>query len=101
MKRRDLLGAGLALAGAAIMPAIPAWAAAPSRVRPGMPGWPTDADWNGLNQATGGRLSPVTPPKLDGPEAKTLLSNPFYIGYQPGLTESSGSLAASPSSPSA
>ncbi|HLZ84307.1 MAG TPA: FAD-binding oxidoreductase [Caulobacteraceae bacterium] len=102
MKRRDLLGAGLALAGAAAMPAIPAWAAAPGRVRPGMPGWPTDADWAALNRATDGRLSPVTPPpKLDGAEAKALLSNPFYLGDQPGLTESSGFLDGWRSSPSA
>ena len=101
MKRRDLLGAGLALAGAAAMPLAPARATAAGRVRPGAPGWPTEADWAALNQATGGRLSPVTSPKLDGPEAKTLLSNPYYIADQPGLTESSGFLDAWRSSPSA
>ena len=79
MKRRHLLGAGLALAGAAALPAPPAAAAGLSRVRPGMPGWPTDADWAALNRATGGRLSPVTLPSLADPDAKKLLSNPFYI----------------------
>jgi FAD/FMN-containing dehydrogenase len=102
MKRRHLLGAGLALAGAAVLPVPPARAAALGRVRPDMPGWPRDADWAALKQATGGRLSPVVPPpRLDGPDAKQLLSNPFYIADQPGLTESSGWLDAWRSSPSA
>src|SRR5579859_583244 len=101
MKRRHLLGAGLALAGAAALPVPPVQAAAPGRVRPGMPGWPSDADWAALNQATGGRLSPVAPPKLDAPDAKALLQNPFYIADQPGLTESSGFLDGWRSSPSA
>ena len=49
MKRRDLLGAGLALAGAALT-ARPASAAAVQRTRPGMPGWPGVADWDALKQ---------------------------------------------------
>jgi len=100
MKRRDLLGAGLALTGAALAPAA-AKAAAVSRVRPGGPGWPSDADWAGLNRATGGRLSPVTVPDLTGPDAKKLLANPFYVADQPGLSQSSGWLDAWRSSPSA
>ena len=101
MKRRHLLGAGLALAGVAALPVPPANAAAVGRVRPGTPGWPSKADWSVLNQATGGRLSPVAAPKLDAPDAKALLSNPYYIADQPGLTESSGWLDAWRSSPSA
>jgi len=101
MKRRDLLGAGLAMAGAAAFPAFPAEAAALSRARPGAAGWPTDSDWAALNRATGGRLSAVTAPDLASPEAKKLLSNPFFIADQPGLTESSGFLDAWRSSPSA
>jgi FAD/FMN-containing dehydrogenase len=66
-----------------------------------MPGWPSDGDWAALNQATNGHLAPVTLPKLDGPDAKELLTNPFYIGDQPGLTQSSGWLDAWRSSPSA
>ena len=76
-------------------------ASASSRVRPGEPGWPSDEEWSALNRATNGRLSRVTLPKLDGPDAKTLLSNPFFIGDEPGLTESSGWLDAWRSSPSA
>jgi len=99
MKRRQLLGAGLALAGAALTDR-PAVAAAVQRTRPGMPGWPSDADWDALKQATGGRLSPVALPDLAGPDAKKLLANPFYLADQPGLSQSSGWLDAWRSSPS-
>jgi len=101
MKRRQFLGVSLALAADYALRVLLARAAAISRVRPGMPGWPAAADWAALNQATNGRLSPVTLPKLDGPDASNLLSNPFYIGDQPGLTQSSGWLDAWHSSPSA
>jgi hypothetical protein len=100
MRRRRFLGAGLSLAGAAMVHVRPAKAAAISRVRPGMPGWPTDADWASLKQAVGGRLSPVTQPNFD-PAVRKLLSDPFYIGDQPGLTQSSGWLDAWRSLPSA
>jgi FAD/FMN-containing dehydrogenase len=72
-----------------------------SRVRPGMPGWPSRADWAALNDAMNGRLSPVTLAKLDESDAKKLIANPFYIADQPGLTQSSGWLDAWRSSPSA
>ncbi len=101
MNRRHLLGASVSLTAAAALRARPAAASVTGRVRPGVPGWPADADWAQLNQAAGGRLSPVSVPALDGPDAKALLSNPFYIGDQPGLTESSGWLDAWRSSPSA
>jgi FAD/FMN-containing dehydrogenase len=101
MTRRRFLGTGLSLAGAAMLHVPSARAAAVSRVRPGMPGWPTDADWTSLNRAVGGRLSPVTLPNFDDPAVRELLSDPFYIGDQPGLTQSSGWLGAWRSAPSA
>ena len=105
MKRRQLLGAGLAMTGAGALGLPPLRAAAEAvatRVRSGQPGWPADADWAALNQATNGHLAPVTtPPKLDASDAVKLLSNPFYIADQPALTESSGWLDAWRSSPSA
>jgi FAD/FMN-containing dehydrogenase len=101
MKRRDLLGAGLAAAGAAVLPAPSAEAAGLSRARPGTPGWPADSDWAALNRVTGGRLSPVAAPDFASPEARKLLANPYYIADQPHLTESSGWLDAWRSSPSA
>jgi FAD/FMN-containing dehydrogenase len=100
IKRRHFLGASVALAAVSALRVPSARAAAINRVRPGMPGWPADADWAALNQATNGRLSAVTMPTFDGPDAKKLLSNPFYIGDQPGLTQSSGWLDAWRSSPS-
>ena len=96
-----MLGAGLALAGAAALPPAPAWAADVGRVRPGQPGWPVEADWSSLGRVVDGRLSPVTLPKLDDPDIRKLLANPFYIADQPGLTESSGWLDAWRSQPSA
>jgi FAD/FMN-containing dehydrogenase len=96
MKRRSFLRNSLALGCAASLRIPAANAAAASRVRPGTPGWPGDADWSGLNAAVGGRLSPVTMPELD----PKLLANPFYIADQPALTESSGWLDAWRSSPS-
>ena len=101
MKRREFLGAGLALAAGYGLGARPARAAETSRVRPGMSGWPSAADWAALNMATSGRLSRVELPRLDGPDAAKLLSNPFYVANQPGLTQSSGWLDAWRSSPSA
>jgi FAD/FMN-containing dehydrogenase len=101
MNRRDLIAAGASLTVAAALGARPARAAAVARVRPGMPGWPSDADWAELGRATGGRLAPVTLPDLSAPAAKAQLTNPFFIGDQPGLTESSGWLDAWRSAPSA
>ncbi|HVP39541.1 MAG TPA: sigma-54 dependent transcriptional regulator, partial [Candidatus Saccharimonadales bacterium] len=45
----------------------------PSRVRPGAPGWPGEADWKGLGEAVGGRLTPVTMPDLADPAVRKLL----------------------------
>jgi FAD/FMN-containing dehydrogenase len=100
MKRRDVLSAGLALAGAALTDR-PAVAATVERTRPGKPGWPSGADWEALKRATGGRLSPVTLPDLASSDVKQLLHNPFYLGDQPGLSQSSGWLDAWRSAPSA
>jgi FAD/FMN-containing dehydrogenase len=101
MRRRAFVGAGLSLAGAALLPAQAARAKAFSRVRPGQPGWPAAADWAKLGAAVGGRLAPVTMPDLTGPGAKALLGNPFYLADQPGLSQSSGWLDAWRLSPSA
>ena len=100
MQRRQLLGASLALAGASVLPAVAA-AAPAARVRPGAPGWPSDADWAQLNTAVGGRLTRVPQPDLAGPDAAKLLANPFFVADTPALTESSGWLDAWRSQPSA
>jgi FAD/FMN-containing dehydrogenase len=91
----------MALAGAPGLSARPAKAAAANRVRPGQPGWPADADWASLGRAVQGRLEPVVPPSPDPAAAPKLLSNPFYLGDQPALTQVSGWLDAWRSAPSA
>jgi hypothetical protein len=101
MKRRDLLGAGAAMAAAAVLRAAPAATVAPSWARPGMPGWPSADEWAALNRAVGGRLSPVTLPDFADPAVRELLADPFYLGGQPGLTQSTGWLEAWRSVPSA
>jgi FAD/FMN-containing dehydrogenase len=100
MKRRDVLAAGLTLAGAALAGVRPAASAGLERVRPGAPGWPGEADWAGLNQAVGGRLAPVVMPNLADPAVRPLIGNPYYIGDTPALTQSSGWIDAWRSSPS-
>jgi FAD/FMN-containing dehydrogenase len=79
------------------------------RVRPGDPAWPSEADWARLNSAVGSRLikvqSPLVACRDDADSAacrETLknLRNPFYVGDQPGVTQSSGWLDAWTSAPS-
>ncbi len=101
MKRRRFLGYGLGLLGTSALGLKPAPAKPMRRVRPGMAAWPTDGDWASLNRAVGGKLKPVTVPALDPAAAPKLLSNPFYLGGQPGLTQSSGWIDAWRSAPSA
>ena len=100
MRRRQVLQWGLALAGALASPSRAGAAGETSRVRPGSPGWPSEGEWLRLKDAVGGRLAPVTLPKLDSSEAKALLANPFWIADQAGLTQSSGWLDAWRSAPS-
>ncbi|GLQ97710.1 FAD-binding protein [Dyella mobilis] len=66
-----------------------------SRVRPGSPGWPSATQWDVLKQQVGGRLLKLQSPFADRSspayaEALKHLDNPFYIGDQPALTQTSG-----------
>jgi hypothetical protein len=74
-----------------------------SRVRPGESGWPSAAHWDGLNRDVGGRLlqpaSPfaycaVEPAGAPCNEALKHIQNPYYIGDEVGLTQTSGWLDA-------
>jgi FAD/FMN-containing dehydrogenase len=81
-----------------------------SRVRPGDPGWPLAAQWEQLKRDVGGRLL-----KLESPfagcatspsdsvcaEALKHLDNPFALGDNPALTQTSGWADAWTSQPSA
>jgi FAD/FMN-containing dehydrogenase len=79
------------------------------RRRPSDETWPSQSAWKQLNDAVGGNLIPVdfplsvlkTDPTSDA--AKRLLDNirnPYYIGDQPGLTESLGWVDAWATQPS-
>jgi FAD/FMN-containing dehydrogenase len=86
------------------------WASASfSRRRPTDAAWPSKAAWQKLNDAVGRNLIPVNFPiadwksNPDGVAAKELLANiknPYYVGEQPGLTETLGWLDAWTTQPS-
>jgi hypothetical protein len=80
------------------------------RVRPSDPGWPDEASWDKLNQAVGGRLIKVQPllaACASGPDGASCqdmlknLRNPYFVGDQPGATQTSGWVDAWMSAPSA
>lgn len=112
MNRRQFLAATASLA------ALPAdWrlraqtAGTPARrVRPGDPGWPSDAAWEDLGRKVGGRLIKLHSPfdvcttDPNGAACRDVtasLGNPFFIGDDPALTQNSGWLDAWTSAPSA
>lgn len=79
------------------------------RVRPGDRLWPSEAKWQSLSDAVGGRLIKVESPLAGcqkAPNSETCvevfreLKNPYYIGDQPGLTQTSGWVDAWTSEPS-
>lgn len=57
-------------------------------------------DWDFLRMAVGGRLEPIDSP-VGSPEFLANLKNPFYVGDQPALTQTSGWIDAWMSKPSA
>ncbi|MEP6872368.1 MAG: FAD-binding oxidoreductase [Anaerolineaceae bacterium] len=79
------------------------------RVRPGDLSWPAEASWDRLRREVHGRLinveSPLTVCRTT-PESATCtevfghLRNPYYIGDQPALTQTSGWIDAWTSAPS-
>jgi len=101
-----LIGAGRARAESMLAPQEPGFA----RVRPGDPAWPPEAAWDALDRAVGGRLiklaSPLEPCRADpGSDACAAvfrdLRNPYAIGDNPALTQTSGWVDAWTSTPSA
>src|SRR5262245_52875408 len=80
-----------------------------SRVRPGDADWPSEESWNKLRREVEGRLIKVNSPLSacreapDSSACKVLfkaLRNPFYIGDQVALTQTSGWVGAWTSRPS-
>jgi FAD/FMN-containing dehydrogenase len=79
------------------------------RVRPGDPSWPSEASWDRLRREVRGRLIKVESPLTacqTAPEGALCtkvfkgLKNPYYIGDQPALTQTSGWVDAWTSAPS-
>jgi FAD/FMN-containing dehydrogenase len=80
-----------------------------ARVRPGDPGWPSAAQWAHFGQRLGGALIPVRSPLADCVASATgaactrlfkLLKNPYFLGDEPGLTQTLGWIDAWTSKPS-
>ena len=80
-----------------------------SRVRPGQPGWPSEAQWDRLRQEVGGRLVKVVSPLAACVEAPAGsgcaqvfkdLKNPYYLGDEVALTQTLGWIGAWTSQPS-
>ena len=118
MNRRSLLKAlAAAIASApgllatALFPSpASAVARSASRIRPGDPAWPAQADWDRLSQAVGGRLVKVVSPLAACASAPSSddctqlfkeLKNPYYLGDEVGLTQTLGWVDAWTSQPSA
>ena len=120
MYRRELLRGAAALPLLAL-PALPSAPKAPrtgpaprprahlARVRPGDPGWPSQASWQKLKDAVGGNLIEVhslfaacekEPGAAACREATENIHNPFYVGDQPAGTQVSGWLDAWTPAPS-
>jgi FAD/FMN-containing dehydrogenase len=98
LSRRAMLASVAAVTGAAAAGAFPLHARMLRRVRPGTAGWPTPDLWAGLKREVGGRL--ISGARPAAPPPAPLLSNPFFVGDQVGLTQSSGWLGAWRSAPS-
>lgn len=95
MIRRHLLE----LAAALSLTGVPARAQAGfKRVRPGEPGWPSDAKWQELKAEVGGQLAAVQSPLEACKGADTAacdavfrqFKNPYFIRDNPALTQTTG-----------
>jgi hypothetical protein len=116
MNRRSFLGAlgasltGSCFAGLRIARAATSVESPFARVRPGEPGWPSQAQWDGLSNAVSGQLvridDPLAPCRraAEGPACQAFfkeMKNPYFLSEDPALTETSGWVDAWSSAPSA
>lgn len=103
IRRRNLLKSALSapvlpLLGSPAVHAEVASKARLPRVRPGESGWPDSSQWEALNERVGGRLvvpqSPFVRCGATAAKATKYLGNPYYLGDEVGLAQSSGWLGA-------
>ena len=97
MNRRELFRGAAALSAMAGCAGMRRTAEPLRRVRPGDPAWPSEAHWDRLSRDVGGRLLKPQPPPFDARQAR----NPYHLGDQPALTQTSGWVDAWTSAPSA
>jgi len=102
MKRRTILEASLALPFVSPAKAAEPW----RRVRPSDAAWPSADEWARLGEAVNGHLVKLAAPFASCTDkgCEDLLAqmkNPFFVGDQPALTQTSGWLDAWASQPSA
>jgi hypothetical protein len=92
----SLLAAGMPLTRSSADPASAPTGKTRRRLRPSDPSWPSLAEWEGLNQAVGGRLMKIESSLAacaDNPDTSVCqemlrnLRNPFFIGDQPWGTQ--------------
>ena len=81
-----------------------------TRARPGQPSWPSATAWSELNRSVGGRLQQLAAPfaacapapaSIACLDALASLKNPFAVGDEPALTQTSGWAGAWSAQPSA
>ena len=109
MNRRAFLKSSSAAALVSLCPRELLASSTPQRLRPSDAAWPSAQAWKKLNQAVGGNLIPVEfplaackaqPNSADCKELFKNLKNPYYIGDQPGLTQTLGWVDAWATKPS-
>src|SRR5277367_5116666 len=107
MNRRTFLKASGAVSLSRLWPRGAFASPAIHRVRPSDPGWPSKEAWKRLNEAVGGNLIQVDLPinacTSSFADCKTLftnLKNPYYIGDNPGITQTLGWVDAWATKPS-
>jgi FAD/FMN-containing dehydrogenase len=109
MNRRAFLKSSSAAALVSLWPRELLASSTPQRLRPSDAAWPSAQAWKKLNHAVGGNLIPVEfplaackaqPNSADCEELFKNLKNPYYIGDQPGLTQTLGWVDAWATKPS-
>lgn len=110
MNRREFLRDLAFLPTASLLlPSMPGRVRRQARVRPRDPGWPSAAEWSRLRDRVGGRLvavqSPLAEVKASGDKAQAdalfkSMKNPYFIGDNAGLTQSTGYIDAWTTAPS-